>query len=248
MSAKVRFLLNGLEEVAVSPAPDLTILQWLRTERRLTGTKEGCAEGDCGACTIAIADVRNGELAWSAANACIMMMGQLHGRLLVTVEGIADGQALHPVQAAMVAHHASQCGYCTPGFVMSLFAAFRNGESGETADVHDAIAGNLCRCTGYRPIVAAAQDALAQARIDRFSDMAPQIAERLRAIARGSLARLRHAGGQVPRAAFARRAGRSPAQRIRTRAFSRAERISASTSPSGASASPRSSRSTRSAN
>ena len=185
MSARVQFLLNGLEEVAVSPAPDLTILQWLRTQRRLTGTKEGCAEGDCGACTIAIADVRDGELTWSAANACIMMVGQLHGRLLVTVEGIADGQALHPVQTAMVAHHASQCGYCTPGFVMSLFAAFRNGESGATDDVHDAIAGNLCRCTGYRPIVAAAQDALGQPRADRYSDIAPQIAERLRAILAG---------------------------------------------------------------
>ncbi|MBX9758208.1 MAG: xanthine dehydrogenase small subunit [Beijerinckiaceae bacterium] len=185
MSAKVRFLLNGLEEVAVAPAPDLTILQWLRTQRRLTGTKEGCAEGDCGACTIAVAEPRDGALAWLPANSCIMMVGQLHGRLLVTVEGLADGGELHPVQSAMVAHHASQCGFCTPGFVMSLFAAFRSGNRAEADGVHDSIAGNLCRCTGYRPIVDAALDALSQPRTDRFSDLKAQIAERLRAIAAG---------------------------------------------------------------
>lgn len=184
MSAFVRFLLNGLDEVAVQTAPDETVLQWLRGRRRLTGTKEGCAEGDCGACTIALAEVGDdGRLAWSSANACILLMGQLHGRLLVTVEGVADGQRLHPVQAAMVAHHASQCGFCTPGFVMSLFAAFRNGGSAEPPDVHDALAGNLCRCTGYRPIVAAAKEALAGPRSDRFEALEPEIAARLNGIA-----------------------------------------------------------------
>jgi xanthine dehydrogenase small subunit len=182
MSSGIRFLLNGLEEIDVRVAPDLTVLQWLRTSRRLTGTKEGCAEGDCGACTIALAEARGDTLTWSAANACIMMMGQLHGRLLVTVEGIADGDALHPVQSAMIAHHASQCGFCTPGFVMSLFAGYRAGAPADTSAIHDSIAGNLCRCTGYRPIVAAAQEALSRARADRFDTLAPQIVERLRAI------------------------------------------------------------------
>lgn len=185
MSALVRFLLNGLDEVATPAPPDQTVLQWLRTRRRLNGTKEGCAEGDCGACTVALAEVRDGALVWSAANACIMLMGQLHGRLLVTVEGIADGQALHPVQDAMIAHHASQCGYCTPGFVMSLFAAFRNGGSNEPGAIHDAIAGNLCRCTGYRPIVSAAQEALGKARSDRFDALAADILARLKEIAAG---------------------------------------------------------------
>jgi xanthine dehydrogenase small subunit len=182
MSANIRFLINGPDEVAVAAPPDQTVLQWLRLNRRLTGTKEGCAEGDCGACTVAIAEERDGALVWSAANSCIMLMGQLHGRLLVTVEGLAEGEALHPVQSSMVNHHASQCGYCTPGFVMSLFAAWRSGAQGEVEPIHDAIAGNLCRCTGYRPIVAAAQDAFAQPRTDRFDAMTADLASRLKAI------------------------------------------------------------------
>lgn len=181
----VRFLLNGLEEVCAAPPPDQTVLQWLRVQRRLTGSKEGCAEGDCGACTVVLAEPEGDGLRWRPANACILMMGQLHGRLLVTVEGLADGESLHPVQAAMVAHHASQCGFCTPGFVMSLFAAFRSGESARTSEIHDCVAGNLCRCTGYRPIVDAAADALSGSRDDRFSPLATDIATRLREIAAG---------------------------------------------------------------
>ena len=182
MSNSVRFLLNGLTEVAAEAPPDLSVLQWLRTHRRLTGTKEGCAEGDCGACTIVLADAHESALNWRAANACILMMGQVHGKLLVTVEGLADGALLHPVQAAMVERHASQCGFCTPGFVMSLFAAYRQGEAPETEAIHDALAGNLCRCTGYRPIVDAARDALPSGGIDRFTPMEPAIVASLHAI------------------------------------------------------------------
>ncbi len=182
MSNSVRFLLNGLTEVAAAAPPDLTVLQWLRTHRRLTGTKEGCAEGDCGACTIVLADACDGGLHWRAANACILMMGQIHGKLMVTVEGLADGALLHPVQTAMVERHASQCGFCTPGFVMSLFAAFRQGAAPETEAIHDTLAGNLCRCTGYRPIVDAARDALSSGGIDRFTPMESAIAAALHAI------------------------------------------------------------------
>ncbi|MDB5571389.1 MAG: FAD-binding molybdopterin dehydrogenase [Hyphomicrobiales bacterium] len=184
-SSAVRFLLNGLAPVSVAAPPDMTVLQWLRTRRRLTGTKEGCAEGDCGACTVVVAQARDGALEWRPVNACIMMMGQLHGRLLVTVEGLADGEALHPVQSAMVERHASQCGFCTPGFVMALFAAFRSREAPQTETIHDSIAGNLCRCTGYRPIVDAAHDALSGGAGDAYSALEPQIVAALEDICAG---------------------------------------------------------------
>lgn len=218
MSASIRFLLNGLEEVSVAVAPDLTVLQWLRQSRRLTGTKEGCAEGDCGACTIAIAEARDGALIWAPANACIMLMGQLHARLLVTVEGLAEGENLHPVQKAMVAHHASQCGFCTPGFVMSLFAAWRGASSGDVEGIHDSIAGNLCRCTGYRPIVAAAQEAMAGPRADRFDALAADIVDRLKAISSArALTCATHEGkfiAPASRADFAAALNADPSARI----------------------------------
>ncbi|HEY8579942.1 MAG TPA: xanthine dehydrogenase small subunit [Beijerinckiaceae bacterium] len=182
MSEPVRFLLNGPVETEALAPPDLTLLQWLRVERRLTGTKEGCAEGDCGACTVVLGEADGDRLRWRPVNACILLMGQVHGRLVVTVEGLAEGDALHPVQAAMVARHASQCGFCTPGFVMSLFAAFKTDAEPDDSRVHDALAGNLCRCTGYRPIVDAARDALAAPRTDAYAAMEADLAARLRAI------------------------------------------------------------------
>lgn len=185
MSSRIRFLLNGLAETEVAAAPDMTVLRWLRLHARLTGTKEGCAEGDCGACTVVLAERLGEGLVWRAVNACILLMGQIHGKLLVTVEGLADGERLHPVQDAMIARHASQCGFCTPGFVMALFAAYRNREQARTETIHDAIAGNLCRCTGYRPIVDAARDALAGNGSDRFTALEPAILDALRAIADG---------------------------------------------------------------
>lgn len=133
-------------------SPTRTLLDWLREERGLTGTKEGCNEGDCGACTVMVTD---GEGA-KALNACILFLPQLDGRAVRTVEGLAGpGGQLHPVQAAMVEHHGSQCGFCTPGFVMSMAVAHRNGER----DHATALAGNLCRCTGYAPILRAAEAA-----------------------------------------------------------------------------------------
>jgi xanthine dehydrogenase small subunit len=147
----IRFLLNG-EKQAVDAPPTTTLLDWLRETKGLTGTKEGCNEGDCGACTVMV----TGEDGSRALNACILFLPQLQGRAVRTVEGIAgpDG-TLHPVQAAMVAHHGSQCGFCTPGFVVSMATAHLNGRT----DFDDQLAGNLCRCTGYAPIVRAAQAA-----------------------------------------------------------------------------------------
>lgn len=148
----IRFLLNG-EPVDVDAAPTATLLDWLREERRLTGTKEGCNEGDCGACTVMVTDPDGTA---RALNACILFLPQLAGRAVRTVEGIAgpDGQR-HPVQQAMIDCHGSQCGFCTPGFVVSMAVAHLNGRR----DHDDQLAGNLCRCTGYAPIVRAAEAA-----------------------------------------------------------------------------------------
>ena len=148
----IRFLLNG-EPVAVDAAPTATLLDWLREEKRLTGTKEGCNEGDCGACTVMVTDPDGTA---RALNACILFLPQLEGRAVRTVEGIAGPQGqLHPVQQAMIDHHGAQCGFCTPGFVVSMAVAHLNGRT----DHDDQLAGNLCRCTGYAPILRAAEAA-----------------------------------------------------------------------------------------
>lgn len=151
-------------------SPQSTVLDWLRIEERSTGTKEGCAEGDCGSCTVVIAREHNGRLNYEPVNACIVTLGQLDGGELITVEDLADEGKLHPVQTAMAADHGSQCGFCTPGIVMSLFAHFHGeGDRTERAKINDALAGNLCRCTGYRSIVDAARKACAERVRDRFT-------------------------------------------------------------------------------
>ncbi|MEQ9335355.1 xanthine dehydrogenase small subunit [Thalassobaculum sp.] len=152
-SGSVRFRLNGREVAATGVTPTTTVLDWLREARHLTGTKEGCAEGDCGACTIAVALPGDG---WQAVNACLMLLPQLDGHSVLTVEGLSgsDG-SLHPVQTALAESDATQCGFCTPGFAMAMFAYGQGGEPADEALIHEALAGNLCRCTGYRPIVEA---------------------------------------------------------------------------------------------
>jgi xanthine dehydrogenase small subunit len=147
----ITFLLNGTQVSLSGVDPTTTLLDWLREERGLTGTKEGCNEGDCGACTVMVSDARGHR----ALNGCILFLPQVNGKRVTTVEGLAapDG-SLHPAQQAMVDHHGSQCGFCTPGFVVSMATAHLNG-----ARDHDVqLAGNLCRCTGYAPIVRAAED------------------------------------------------------------------------------------------
>jgi len=175
----VRFLLNGKPCSEESAPPSMTVLDWLRTRARLTGTKEGCAEGDCGACTIVLGREVDGSLQYRAMNSCLMMLPQLDQRAVFTVEGLAaaDG-ALHPVQQAMVDTDATQCGFCTPGFVMAMFAFHHGGEAADSAIVHEALAGNLCRCTGYRSIVEACRR-ISQGPADRFVADAPALAEKL---------------------------------------------------------------------
>lgn len=181
MRETVRFLLGDeLVEIA-SCDPTRTVLDWLRLDRRRTGSKEGCAEGDCGACTVVIGRLDEGHLRYEAINACIRFLPTLDGCQLLTVEHLkgADG-TLHPVQQAMVDCHGSQCGFCTPGIVMSLFALWLNEAAPSIARIEDALAGNLCRCTGYEPIIAAGLRAAAADRSqDRFVAAQAGIAARL---------------------------------------------------------------------
>lgn len=210
----IRFLHNQTEVALTSERADMTLLDWLRLTAHKTGTKEGCGSGDCGACTVVVAslsDTTDGlPLCYESINSCITFAGSLHGRQLITVEDLADGENLHPVQQAMVDEHGSQCGFCTPGFVMSLFALYHSGDADASgaggvmrvAGATDAaetfqpasdsapsdhtidqfLGGNLCRCTGYRPIRQAAKKALADRPADQFDQQAGEIARALLAI------------------------------------------------------------------
>jgi xanthine dehydrogenase small subunit len=158
VSELIRFLLNGERVDVDGLSPQMTLLEYLRDERRLTGTKEGCAEGDCGACTVVLAERASTGIAWKPINACIRLLPSLDGKAVFTVESLKSPRGeLHPVQQALVECHASQCGFCTPGFAMSLFGLYKTARNPSVTAIDDALSGNLCRCTGYRPIVDAAQ-------------------------------------------------------------------------------------------
>ena len=175
--------------------PDLTVLDWLRLHKRRTGTKEGCGSGDCGACTVvtvSVVDEASGKpgLQHESINSCITFVGALHGKQLLTVESLASDDTLHPVQQAMVDEHGSQCGFCTPGFIMSMFALYQQDEPEDDLreKIDQALGGNLCRCTGYRPIKTAAMKALdwraehklqanVQILIDRLSGLLNSVAD-----------------------------------------------------------------------
>ncbi len=167
----VRFLLNNDVVTIESIDPNLTVLQYLREIRFKSGTKEGCASGDCGACTVVLAELNTdlsthlnselnskskGQLNYKSINSCITFVGNLHGKQLITVEDLKDGAKLHHAQQTIVDNHGSQCGFCTPGFVMSSFALHKHNQTPNRAQVLEALAGNLCRCTGYRSIIEAA--------------------------------------------------------------------------------------------
>lgn len=173
----IQFLLNDkiVERTDVSATE--TLLDFLRLDRKLRGTKEGCAEGDCGACTVLVGRLFNGQLKYESVNACIRFVGSLDGCHVVTVEALAgtDG-TLHPVQQAMVDTHASQCGFCTPGFVMSLYGLWMQNPQPNTQEIEKALQGNLCRCTGYAAIIRAAESVSAVGDLKKD----PLVAERAR--------------------------------------------------------------------
>src|SRR5476649_1171613 len=153
MADQIRFILNDQPVEIAGLSPMTTLLDWLRDRRGLRGTKEGCAEGDCGACTVVL-ERADGKC--EAINSCIALLGQMDGQSVRTVEGLSGKDGVpHPVQVAMAESDATQCGFCTPGFVMSAYAYATGGEKPGLETIHDALAGNLCRCTGYRPIVEA---------------------------------------------------------------------------------------------
>ncbi len=156
MSDAIRFLLNGALRQVDDLPPTTTILDYLREHEQLSGSKEGCAEGDCGACTCVIVELHSESYRLRSINSCIQLLPTLNGKALITVEGLNNGGALHPVQRALVDTHGSQCGFCTPGFVMSLLTLFKHHSRPSLATVNHALSGNLCRCTGYRPIIDAA--------------------------------------------------------------------------------------------
>jgi xanthine dehydrogenase small subunit len=154
----VRFVLDGQVMAASNLPSTMTVLEYLRDVAHRTGTKEGCAEGDCGACTVVLGELAPdcSHVSYRAVNSCIRFLPTIDGHELVTVESLqAEDGSLHPVQQAMVDHHGSQCGFCTPGFVMSLFALYLQSTAPSREQVLEALSGNLCRCTGYRPIIEA---------------------------------------------------------------------------------------------
>ncbi len=184
-STSVRFLWRGDIVELDDFKPTTTILEFLREHQFAVGTKEGCNEGDCGACTVAIGRPEGGRMQYRAINACIQFLGTLHGAHLITVEDLRNGDGnLHPVQTAMVEKHAAQCGFCTPGFVMSLFVLSHRGDKQPLSrqKITDAVAGNLCRCTGYRPIIDAAFEACDNPGQDDFTENETKIIRKLESI------------------------------------------------------------------
>ena len=168
-SNTIKFILGEKIHVVDNPDPNETILNYIRLKLKKTGTKEGCAEGGCGACTVVLGELNNNNIIYKAINSCIAFVPSLEGKQLLVVEDLVSNNGnLHTVQDAMVNYHGSQCGFCTPGFVMSLFAMYKNYSSYSEENIQDSIAGNLCRCTGYRSIIDAAKSLNNKNRSDKF--------------------------------------------------------------------------------
>ena len=168
-SSTINFVWNNKILKINNPDPNETLLNFIRLKIKKTGTKEGCAEGGCGACTVVLAELKKNNLTYKTVNACISFVTILQGKQLIIVEDLVNNNgSLHPVQKAMIDYHGSQCGFCTPGFVMSLFAMQKNYSSYNNENIKDSISGNLCRCTGYKPIIDAAKSLNNKDNSDKF--------------------------------------------------------------------------------
>ena len=179
----LHFFVNDKEVRLDDYAPTETLLDYLRLNLRLTGSKEGCAEGDCGACTVVLASLDDDKLKLRSVNSCILLLPMLHGKWVITIDYLAQQQDLHPLQQAFVDAHASQCGFCTPGFIMALYPLYyQRTLSVDDNAIEDAIAGNLCRCTGYRSIMQATRSALQGSEADHISAQSAPMLEQLRQI------------------------------------------------------------------
>ena len=178
---EIEFILND-ELIRINNVDtNVSVLNYLRIDKRLTGTKEGCASGDCGACTAIISELKNNKLEYKAINTCIMFLYSLHGKQLITVEHLSNSK-LHPVQQSMVDNHGSQCGFCTPGFVMSMFGMYKDKVKPSNQNIDEYLAGNLCRCTGYNSIKKAAKKMYSYGRKDKFSKNENKIIKLLKKI------------------------------------------------------------------
>lgn len=186
----IQFLLNRALRTEHDLDPNMTVLNYLREKCSKTGTKEGCASGDCGACTVVVGELVGEDIRYRTLNSCLTFVSALHGKQLITVEDLKHEARLHPVQQAMADCHGSQCGFCTPGFVMSLFALDKNSPQYSQPKTLEALAGNLCRCTGYRPIIAAAEQAAEQHRPDHFDAGKAETIKQLKSIASKTIAEL----------------------------------------------------------
>lgn len=179
----IQFLLNRELRTEHALDPNVTVLNYLREHVGKTGTKEGCASGDCGACTVVVGELDGERVRYRTLNSCLTFVSSLHGKQLITVEDLKHQGQLHSVQQAMVDCHGSQCGFCTPGFIMSLFALQKNSKGYDKGATMEALAGNLCRCTGYRPIIDAAEQACCQKQPDQFDAFESNTVAQLKAIA-----------------------------------------------------------------
>ena len=178
----IRYWHNGEIQLTDIPSADTTLLEYLRDVKRLKGTKEGCAAGDCGACTVVlISSQKDGKLVYEAVNSCLLPVAELNGKGLVTIEDLATKESLHPLQESFISQHASQCGFCTPGFVMSAFALKHHNAEPTHHEIDLALGGNLCRCTGYGPIVKAVEQS--ECKGDQYDQQAAEIAKALNEIA-----------------------------------------------------------------